>query len=126
MRTRNDSKRAVVLVAVVKVQPDGQHLIQNLGRWLDKDLTFLVRPSQTLRRLDTLRNRDAQILMKSEKPIARRRLDKEGALHSDGTFRQNRTYLLIARDVPGELSAPRDIDQSTSTGPPSAQAPCQP
>ena len=41
----DDSKRAVVLVAVVQMQMDSHHLLKNLGGWLDKDLAGLFRPS---------------------------------------------------------------------------------
>ena len=63
MRTGHDLKRAAMRATVVKMQPDGNELLDHGNRRLHVERAFFLRPSRERGMIDFFAHRDAQILM---------------------------------------------------------------
>ena len=69
MGTRHHTERPVSFVAVIKVDTHRQDGQKDLHRRLHEEVALLFRPARALGAIDSLRNRNAEILVQRHEPI---------------------------------------------------------
>lgn len=77
MSAREDAQGAVVGSAVVEVETDGQHLLEDLHGGLDVDDALFFRPGPPALDVDALLDGQAQVLVPGDFPVTVRGLVKE-------------------------------------------------
>ena len=66
MRAGKDAKRPIVVAAIVKVESDGEHALEDIDRRLDMDNAGLHRPGAEPRHIDAIAHGDGAILVPCE------------------------------------------------------------
>jgi hypothetical protein len=69
MRARHDAKRSISIVTVIKVDTHRQDVLKDWHRRLDEQIAFLFRPARAFGAIDSLSNRDTEILVQRHEPI---------------------------------------------------------
>jgi hypothetical protein len=64
MRPRYYTKSTVSCVTPVEMDPHRQHLLEYIDGRLDEDLVFFLRPTRKPGVIDSLRDRDTEVLVK--------------------------------------------------------------
>lgn len=92
MRAGQYSQGTVACIGIIQVQPHGQHLLQQLHRWLYMRHTFLHTPGPKSSHLDLLFESKCQILVPCHKPVGFRTFVKVDAANRNGAKGKIRTH----------------------------------
>ncbi len=119
MRPRQNLQRAVVRIAIIKVQPQSDHPPEDLRRRLHMLNPLLLRPGSETGDGFLFKHRNGQVLMPLHLPIRPRLLIKEDAANqkcagSAETFQYFRNFSGFSqpryrRRHPGQISDPRRV-----------------
>lgn len=88
----NDSERTVRFQAVIQVDADDDHLIEDGGGRLHMDDAFLHGPGGEAGSIDAGFDGDGQVLMPGDFPVRGGRLVKEGGSDGAGARAEDRVY----------------------------------
>src|SRR5437016_1744414 len=84
MRSRKDAQRTIPYSALIEVESDCEHLLQNCGRWLDVYNAPLATPRTVARHLTPLPHRDRHVLMPADLPICTFSLVEQDCANREG------------------------------------------
>src|SRR5690349_6234357 len=98
MRTRHHSQRSACCTAVIDMQANGDHLLEEFHRGEDIVLPLFLRPPGQKWMFDLVLHGDAEILMKRYEPISFLGLVEQRALNGDMRFWQRGSDLWMASD----------------------------
>jgi len=106
------AERAVPLIAIIEMDSNRQHLLENSYRRLNEYLALFLRPPRAQWTIDSVRNRNRKILVERHEPVPPPRLGEQCALNRDGGGRKHSTHAVFARKTVCERIAPQDVDQT--------------
>lgn len=116
VRAGDELERAVVLAAGIEVHAQGHQLRQQVGGRLDEQAVFLVRPAAQVGMVDPGRDRDAEVLVDGDQPVALDRLFEIGALDGDVGGGDDGCDLRMRAQAPGQRAALGLRQQATRAG----------
>lgn len=92
MRARKNSQGSVARIRVIEVKANGEHLLQQLNRWLHMRHAFLHAPGSKSRELGLFFESQRQVLMPCDQPVGFRAFVKIDAAHRNGTEMKMRAH----------------------------------
>jgi len=111
MRSRYNSQWAALGTAVVKVRTQGDQRLQYRDRRLNKRHALLLGPTCALRIRHALEDRNADVLVQSDKPVLFCRLVEQGALDSHGSRRKERADPGVRFESQRQLLAALQVEE---------------
>ncbi len=109
MRAGHDAQRPVFGRAGIDMDPDRDEAFKNRDRRLYEEHALLDRPAAAFRILNTLPDRDAQILVQRHEPVGLRRLGERCALNRNEVGGYMPRYIRIRSQHQREISAPGQL-----------------
>jgi hypothetical protein len=111
MRPWDHAQGPVRFSAVVKMNANGNQLSQEISGRLAKPRALLLRPRLAGRIGGSCRDRDAQVLMQSDQPVAGCHFGEVGALNRRAAVSEQRCKLRQFPQLAGELLRPIEAQE---------------